>query len=211
MAAARSARFRLVQSLGHPRTDPNTFPVSIAVTQRVSARHRSSPSPQPPTCRRTRPALSPCPYRKSESPIALAPKCLRATTPRGTTTTTALQLRQRYRRTRIVAVRCGPPGSAGPRTCRSRSPCPTSVTGPPKGRLAAPQHGQRPGRHASTLGGPCSQILTSTAECTTTPWLRFFFTCRSERDEGSALPIDAPHLLSLRLATCHRSGSPPLP
>src|SRR5581483_8450847 len=79
------------------------------------------------------------------------------------TVTTAPQRWQRYRRTRTTTMTGGSPGLQGPRNCRSRSPCPCSPCGSPGGLPAAPHSGHRPGRTASTDGGPSSHLLMSTS------------------------------------------------
>src|SRR5207249_773788 len=89
------------------------------------------------------------------------------TVSRGTTTATAPQRLQRYRRASTTTSSGAPPGSAGPRCCRSRRPCPRTTTPPPTGQLAAPQPGQQRGRTASTDGTCCRQALTGTSLRTT--------------------------------------------
>ena len=88
---------------------------------------------------------------------------LRAT-PRGTTTKTALQARQRYRRTWSSVASGAAPGVGGPSSPRSRRPCPTICRGRPGSRLATPQAGQRLGRTAPHEGRDCVQDLTSDSQ-----------------------------------------------
>jgi hypothetical protein len=85
-------------------------------------------------------------------------------TPRGTTTSTAPHARHRYRLV-STALDSGPAsGSSGPSTSRLRRPWPTTRSGFPGSRLAAPQPGHRAGRTAEHDGGACAQNLTSTSD-----------------------------------------------
>jgi len=82
-------------------------------------------------------------------------------TPRGTTTSTAPHPRHRYRRASTVLDAGPASGSSGPSTSRPRRPWPTTRSGLPGSRLAAPQPGQLAGRTAEHDGGTCAQNLTS--------------------------------------------------
>jgi hypothetical protein len=85
-------------------------------------------------------------------------------TPRGTTTSTAPHPRHRYRRASTVLDSGPASGSSGPSTSRLRRPWPTTRSGLPGSRLAAPQAGHLAGRTAEHDGGNCAQNLTSIAD-----------------------------------------------
>jgi hypothetical protein len=82
-------------------------------------------------------------------------------TPRGTTTSTAPHPRHRYRRASTVRDSGPASGPSGPSTSRPRRPWPTTQSGLPGSRLAAPQPGQLARRAAEHDGGTCAQNLTS--------------------------------------------------
>ena len=92
----------------------------------------------------------------------------------GTTSTTASQIRQRYRRHETSTATASPSASCGPSICRTRRPCPCRRKPCPDGRLALPQHGQRAGRTSSTEGILNNQRLTFRALCTNRLLLRSF-------------------------------------
>jgi len=118
-------------------------------------------------------------------------------TPRGTTTSTALHARHRYRRATTVVDPGAAPGSAGPSTSRLRSPCPTTVNERPGSRLAAPQTGQLAGRTAEHDGGAASQNLTSIADWMIRTSLRSIACNRLQRSAaGQRCANTARHLLS---------------
>ena len=72
---------------------------------------------------------------------ALEYRRLVSTSP-GTTVIEASQAVQRYRRTHTSRSTDWAPGVVGPRTWRSRRPCPCSPSRPPVGRLALPHRMQ---------------------------------------------------------------------
>lgn len=163
--ATRSACCRRWNEAGHARTTGKSRPCPTASSHRPSVRQRVPGSTQSLVRRRTSHADRPkTPKSQQAWPIAIAPKCRRATTPRGTTRITAPQRRHLYRRAMTSWVFGGASGVTAPRTCRTRSPWPTSPSGQPAGRPAAPHAGQRPGRARSGEGGSCLQELTSRSE-----------------------------------------------
>lgn len=126
------------------------------------------------TCSRTcSQRISDTPNNHSAQAIAKPEYRLRGATPRGTTVIVAPHHRHRYRRTISTTSKQGPSGSSTPHSCLSRSPWPTSPTGPPTGWPAAPQQEQCDGLAISTGGILLSQKLTSIDECTTCKGLRF--------------------------------------
>jgi len=104
------------------------------------------------------------PQRASAYPMASRVYRSARPTPRGTTTSTALHARHRYRRATTVVEPGADSGSSGPSTSRLRSPWPTTVNERPGSRLAAPQTGQLAGRTAEHDGGAFAQNLTSIAD-----------------------------------------------
>lgn len=117
------------------------------------------------TARRARSAVSwAYPHSASAYPMASSVYRSARPTPRGTTTSTAPQDRQRYRRATTVVDVGASPGKLGPSTSRLRSPWPTTPTARPGSWPAPPQAGHLAGRTAAQDGGPSAQNLTSSPD-----------------------------------------------
>ena len=126
------------------------------------------------------------PHKYSASATTATLKSSPARSPIGPTVMVAPQHRQRYRRTGSTTRRGGCPSSSGPRTWRSRCPCPSRLSGPATGRLATPHPGQWAGRASSGLGVFVNQDLREKGLERILDGLRLFFICcDGARREGS--------------------------
>jgi hypothetical protein len=113
-------------------------------------------------------------------------------TPRGTTTSTALHARHRYRRASTDAEPGAESGSSGPSTSRPRSPWPTTTNERPGSRLTAPQTGQLAGRTAEHDGGAFAQNLTSIADWRIRTLLRGIACNCLQAEHGGITVLDTP-------------------
>lgn len=110
---------------------------------------------------------------------------------------------QRNRRRCTLMASGDASGSVGPRTSRSRRPCPWMLSAPGI-PTSTPHWAQQLGRVASISGSSLARILTSRI------WSRrlfslFVFKFRKHRDGGLAFHFRGPVFF------CARSPSPPLP
>jgi len=132
-------------------------------------------------------------------------------TPRGTTTSTAPHPRHRYRRASTVLDSGPASGSSGPSTSRLRRPWPTTRSGLPGSRLAAPQQAQLAGRTAAHDGGAFAQNLTSIADWIMRVSLRWIACNRLRRSAAGERWVQSPPatFLSGPHAQAFSPGAPP--
>jgi len=110
---------------------------------------------------------------------------------------------QRNRRSCTLMASGDPCGSVGPRTSRSRRPCPWMLSAPGI-PTSTPHRAQQLGRVASISGPSLARILTSRIRSRRLVSL-FVFKIRKHRDGGLAFHFRGPVFF------CARSPSPPLP
>lgn len=186
-ASTTSSATRRRPSPPSPAT-PKTTPRRAASIQRGSVAHRSAadtPTTREGLVRARITVLVSLPaYIAKACAIAPAPYHRRRASPRGPTTRIARHARQRYRRSVTTPCSGGPPGDAGPRTCRSTSPCPTMTLRPPSGCAAAPQQGHDPGRAAAHVGTASLQDLIPSGLAMNLSELRVFSTGDAKHGGG---------------------------
>lgn len=164
---------RCAISRGVPETAgaiARSTPLSAARSHRRNVRHPRAPHVptirQGLTRRRTsRLGRRSIPYWAIAQTTATNEKSRYRSPSGGPTLTTARHRRHRYRRTQYSSSCGGDPGLSGPRICRRRTPCPTSVSFRPGSPLAAPQQGHWLGLTAATSGILFVQNLSSSRVC----------------------------------------------
>jgi hypothetical protein len=133
------------------------------------------------------------PYIESAATIATSENSRYLNASGGPAVSTAPQARQRYRRTRISSTSGSRPTPLGPRSCLTRTPCPTTTSFRPGGWLAAPQHTHRAGRTVPTSGVLFVQNLRFSCVCTS---LVLLTSCGAWR--GAGRPKLTPRRLFVR-------------